>query len=295
MAHDHNHAHEAAGRNILVVFWLNFLFAVIEIVGGIFTNSMAIISDAIHDMGDCVSLGIAWYLEKVAGKGRDRKFSYGYKRFSLLGAVILSVILCVGAFIVIRESVGRLMDPQMPHAKGMLLLAIVGIAVNGAAVFRIKKGKTMNERAVYLHLMEDVLGWIAVLVVSVVMLFVEAPLLDPLLSLGITAWVLFNVFRNLRATFRVLLQGTPEGVDADDLCRRISLLDGVLSVHDLHLWTLDGQNNIATLHVVCRDGLPTQRLEEIKCEVRVICRKAGIGHATIELEGENELCELRGH
>ena len=220
MAH-HHHEHTHSTGNIRLAFFLNFFFAIIELVGGVLTNSVAILSDALHDFGDSVSLGIAWYLQKLSTKGRDRYYSYGYKRFSLLGAVFISVILLVGSVFVIKESVERIMDPQEPNAKGMFLLAIFGVLINGAAVLRLKKGSSLNERAVSLHMLEDVLGWIAVLIVSIVMMFVDLPVLDPLLSIGISLWILSNIYKNLKDTFRIFLQQVPQNIDLQTLENRI--------------------------------------------------------------------------
>lgn len=293
MAHTHSHHSHSAAGNIRVAFFLNFFFAIIELAGGLYTNSVAILSDALHDFGDSVSLGLAWYLQKVAAKGRDRYNSYGYKRFSLLGALFISVVLLVGSVVVIIESAGRIVHPQEPNAHGMFLLAILGVAVNGAAILRLKKGSSLNERAVSLHLMEDVLGWIAVLVVSIVMMFVNVPVLDPLLSIGISIWILTNVYRNLRDTFRVFLQQAPRQIDLDALENRIRALNGVVSVHDVHLWTLDGEEHVITLHVVTSANTPLVRWQELKTEIRRLCKEAGIGHATIEIENEREDCGLR--
>lgn len=281
--HSHSHHHDP-GKNIATAFFLNFIFAIVELVGGLITNSVAILSDALHDFGDSVSLGAAWALQKRSKKGRDSRFTYGYKRFSLLGGVFLSGVLLVSSIFIVTESVRRLIEPQDVRADGMLWLALVGIAVNGFAALRLSRGSTLGERAVWLHLMEDVLGWVAVLVMSLVMLFVAHPAtryLDPLLSLGITIWVLRGVWRNLRDTFRILLQGTPEGVDPDRLTDRIAALDGVCGVHDLHVWSQDGESNVTTMHVVTT---PEADLSSLKHRIRDL---AG-GHVTIEFESSGD-------
>lgn len=293
MAHAHSHSHSSATKNIRVAFFLNFFFAFVELAGGLYTNSVAILSDALHDFGDSVSLGMAWYLQKIASKGRDRYYSYGYKRFSLLGALFISVILLIGSVIVIKESIGRIIAPQEPNAHGMFILAILGIIINGAAIFRLKKGSSLNERAVSLHLMEDVLGWIAVLIVSIVMMFVYIPVLDPLLSIAISIWILTNIYRNLKDTFHVLLQQVPQNIDLPALEQKIRSLKGVRSLHDIHLWTLDGEENVITLHVVTSADTPLSRWQELKSEIRQLCKEARIQHATIEIESEKETCELK--
>lgn len=288
--HLHNHHHDAATGNIAIAFFVNLGFALIELVGGLWTNSIAILSDAFHDFGDSLSLAVAWRLQKVSERKADASYSYGYKRFSLLGALFISAVLLVGSTVIIYECVGRLLDPQEPNAEGMLGLAVFGILANGFAALRLHRGGSLSERAVMLHMMEDVLGWVAVLVVSIVMLFVQVPILDPLLSIGISCWVLFNVYRNLKATFRVLLQHTPSDINTDKLEQELLALPEVSSIHDLHLWSLDGEHNISTLHVVLARPVPLEELVRLKTEIRRICAENGTEHATIEFESADETC-----
>jgi cobalt-zinc-cadmium efflux system protein len=289
--HHHGHHHGAIG-NLKVAFFLNLGFTVLEIFGGIFTNSMAILSDALHDFGDSIALGLAWYLERVAAKESDRAYSYGYARFSVLGAFVNSVILIVGAIFILQNTIPRLLHPQVSDAKGMIVFSLIGIAVNGAAVLRLQKGSTLNERVVALHLLEDVLGWVAILVGSIVMLFADVPILDPILSIGIMAYVLINVFRNLGKSFRIFLQGTPQELVPAEIESKISALEGVVDVHDLHLWTLDGAYNVATLHVVVAGPMGLAEIEVVKQRVRNRLKELEIKHATIEIEDENTNCEL---
>ncbi len=288
-SHGHNHSHnpDNAGKNIRVAFFLNLGFSLVEIAGGLFTNSIAILSDALHDLGDSFSLALAWYFQKLSGKRGDAKFTYGYKRFSLLGALINSLVLLVGSGFVIYAAVGRLVAPQQANAKGMLLLAVFGIVVNGLAVLRLKKGHSLNERAVALHLLEDVLGWAAVLVASVVMMFFDVPVLDPLLSLAIACYILFNIYRNLRDALKVILQGTPQNIDPATVEALLQGTEGVRSVHDLHLWTMDGEYNIMTAHVVVD---PQADIPCLKKRLKDELKAAGIDHPTLEVERENEEC-----
>jgi len=193
MSESHHNHHHHTTENIKVAFFLNLSFTVIELVGGLLTNSMAILSDALHDLGDSVSLGLAWYFQRIAQKKSDLSYSYGYKRFSLLGAFINSLILSVGSIFILVEAIPRLFDPKQPDASGMIILAIIGVIVNGFAVLRLKKGKSINEKVVSLHLLEDVLGWLAVLIGSIVMYFFNLPVIDSLLSIGIAIFILLNV------------------------------------------------------------------------------------------------------
>ncbi len=277
-------------RHISLAFFLNLAFTIIEIIGGFLTNSIAIISDALHDLGDTISLAVAWYLQKISNRGRDKYYTYGYKRYSLLGAIFISVMLIVGAVFIIKESAERLSAPDEVNAQGMMYLAILGIVINGIAVLRLRKGTSLNEKAVFLHMLEDVLGWIAVLIVSIIMIFINAPILDPLLSLGITFWVLFNVYKNLKKTFRILLQEVPDKMNIERVEKELRKIEGIKSIHDLHIWSLDGENNIITMHAVIDDKSTDEDQQMLKRAIRDICDRLNLQHATIEFETEGEEC-----
>ena len=202
MGHNHHHhSHGSSTENIAVAFFLNLAFTIIEFIGGFYTNSLAIMSDALHDLGDSLSLGLSWYFQKKSTKRANKKYSYGYKRFSLLGAVINSIVLVIGSVFIIKEAIPRIINPENADAKGMMWLAVLGIIVNGAAVLKLKKGTSINERVVSLHLLEDVLGWVVVLLASIVMQFWDVPVLDPVLSIAIAGFVLFNVYINFKVSF----------------------------------------------------------------------------------------------
>lgn len=212
--HNHPHHHhdgdeETASKRIGWAFFLNVMFTIIEFIGGWLTNSTAIMADAVHDLGDSLSIGTAWLLNKLSRKDANQTFSYGYKRFSLLGALINGLVLTVGSVWILFEAIPRLSAPEMPQVEGMLLLAIFGVLVNGFAAFKLSKGKSLNERVLNWHLLEDVLGWVAVLIVSIVLLFVNWPILDPLLSIGFTIFILFNVVRNLKETLLCFYKPLP--------------------------------------------------------------------------------------
>lgn len=286
MAHKHNHAghHHHAGDNIRVAFFLNLGFTILELIGGVWINSVAIMSDALHDLGDSLSLGLAWYFEKLSKKGSDQNFSYGYKRFSLLGAVVNSIVLLVGSFIILSEAIPRLWNPEEVNAPGMIGFALLGIVVNGAAVLRLKQGSSINERVVRLHLLEDVLGWAAVLVGGIILYFFNIPVIDPLLSVGITLFVLYNVVKNLRQSIKILLQGTPADIDLKAVQHKLEQLQEVKAVHHLHIWTLDGAYNVLTLHAVIDENLPLQQAEDVKQQIRVAMAGMNVQHVTVELE-----------
>jgi len=289
MAHDHHHGEV---KNIKVAFFLNLFFTLLEIVGGFFTNSMAILSDAVHDLGDCLSLGLAWYFQKVSNKGSDSSYSYGYKRFSLMGAIINSIVLIVGSIFILSAAIPRIFHPEKTHAAGMFFLAIVGVLINGIAFIRLKKGSSLNEKVVSLHFLEDVLGWVSILVGAVIMYFFNAPFIDPILSVGIAFFVLFNVFKNIRQTLHIILQGIPADIDIDELSGELQQFKGIEDIHDLHVWSVDGNYNILTVHVVMNKTLETDKITELKSKIRNTLKEKGIQHATIEFETSDERCDF---
>jgi len=287
----HEHHHEDV-KNIKVAFFLNLFFTLFEIAGGFFTNSMAILSDAVHDLGDCLSLGMAWYFQKISRKRSDNSFSYGYKRFSLLGAIINSIVLTVGSIFILTEAIPRIFHPEKTQAAGMFFLAIVGVLVNGLAFFRLKKGSSLNERVVSLHFLEDVLGWVAILVGAIIMYFFNVPLIDPVLSVGIAMFILFNVYKNIRQTLHIILQGIPVDIDVAELTEQLQQFKGIENVHDLHVWSVDGNYNVLTIHIVMVNSLDIQEITELKVKIRNSLKIKGIQHATIEFETRDEQCDF---
>ncbi|WP_313382287.1 cation diffusion facilitator family transporter [Proteiniphilum saccharofermentans] len=287
--HDHHYGHTDV-KNIRAAFFLNLSFTIIELVGGLITNSVAILSDAVHDLGDSFSLGLSWYFQKVAKRPRTKEYTYGYKRFSLLGAVINSVVLLVGSILILTHAIPRLFNPQHPDVKGMLLLAVLGVIINGMAVLRLRKGSSINERVVSLHLLEDVLGWLAVLVGAGIMYFVDAPFIDPLLSILISLYILYNVYRNIRQSLRIILQGSPSHLDMEEVKRSLLEIGEVQDVHDLHAWSVDGEYNVMTVHVVLRSALPMEAQHRLKLEIRDKLLSMGVQHCTIEFEVADEEC-----
>ncbi len=282
MGNEHHHHHKT--DNIRAAFFINLCFAAVEMVGGFLTNSVAILSDALHDLGDSFSLGIAWYLQHQSGKPGDKVYTYGYKRFSVLGAVITSIILIIGSLFIIQEAAERILHPQPADARGMILLAMLGLVFNGIALLRLRKGKSINERVVSLHFLEDVLGWIAVLIGAVVMYFFEVPVLDPLLSLGIACFVLFNVYRNLKPALRIVLQGIPDPHLEKQIRTILSGYKTIQDVHDFHLWSLDGEHNVVSMHITVGENISIKDAEHLKEQIKLDLQSLHVLHSTIEVE-----------
>ena len=272
-------------------FFLNLFFTVFEILGGFYTGSVAILADAVHDFGDSIAIGLSWLLDLKAKQKPDARFTYGYGRYSLLGGMISSLILVGGAAAVIGESVPRILNPTVVDATGMIAIAVFGVVVNGAAAYTAAKGKTLNEKAVGLHLFEDVAGWIAVLIGAVAMAIWDVFVVDAILSLAFTVYILFHVFKNLREIMAVFLERSPAGFDPAKVA--VAAVDGtdVLSVHHVHLWSVDGTNPLVTLHAVVRSEATAAELESIRAALRERLEGIGIPHATIEVETDPRTCE----
>ncbi|MBR5252646.1 MAG: cation transporter [Clostridia bacterium] len=275
-------------KKILCAFLLNLFFSVFEFVGGMITGSAAIISDSIHDLGDALSIGTSYFLERKSKKAADNKYTYGYGRYSVLGGVITVVILIIGSTAAIFNGVMRIINPTPINYDGMIILALFGAAVNLIAAYFTRDGESVNQRAVNLHMLEDVLGWIAVLVGAVIMRFTDLAFIDPLMSIGIAIFILINAVRTLGASIELLLEKTPHGIDVSEIREHLCEIDGVTDVHHIHIWSLDETTNCATMHIVA-DG----DYAEIKSAVRHELAEHGITHTTLELESTAEDCSAQ--
>jgi len=289
-SHSHHHSHGAIIGRMRFAFLLNLGFAIVELVGGIMTNSMAILSDALHDFGDALAMIIAITMEKVSHKTSDQHFSYGYRRFSTLGAIITGVILILGSVFILIEAAPRLIHPQQPHANGMLILAFFGVAVNGYAAFRVSKGTSLNERMLMWHMIEDIAGWVLVLIGAIVMKFFDVPQVDAGLAIALSLWILYNVFRNLKEAMKVFLMATPKGASVEEVNAEIKSLDLVEGVHHAHLWSLDGENHVMSVHVVLKSSARIEDMQVVKLKIKDLVKKYGIIEATIETEIDGVGC-----
>lgn len=276
--------HKHGSGNLKVAFLLNFSFTIIEFIGGIWTNSIAILSDAVHDLGDSISLGLAWYFDRLSKRSSTSVDTYGYARYSLLGGLITALVLIAGIGYIVWNASQRLLDPEDVDTTGMIVLAVIGVVFNGAAVLRVRKGSSLTEKVVSWHLLEDTLGWIAVLIGATVMSFWDLPWVDPALSIGISLFVLWNVVRNLRKIMRVFMQRTPAKFDVPAFERAVRDLPGVVDIHDTRSWSIDGETHVLTAHVVVRtDALPDQ-VTRIKERVIECIEDDAFEDVTIEVE-----------
>lgn len=273
-------------KNILLAFILNFGFSIFEFIGSVFTGSVAIMSDALHDTGDALSIGIAYFLEKKSRKHPDKKYTYGYRRYSVLGGLITTVILLTGSILVITNSIHKIINPSEINANGMIIFAVIGVLVNFLAALFTHKGDSLNQKAVNLHMLEDVLGWAVVLVGSIVIRFTGFTLIDPIMSICVAIFILINSLKNLKEITEIFLEKTPENIDISEIAKHIENINGINDVHHIHVRSLDGNVAFATMHIVTNENG-----KEIKAKVREELKEHGIVHATLELEQEDEICE----
>lgn len=269
-------------KNILIAFILNISFSIFEFFGGVFTNSVSILSDSIHDLGDALSIGISYFLERKSKKEPDNKYTYGYARYSVLGGVITTTILLVGSILVIINAVKRLFNPVYVNYSGMIIFAIVGVALNFIAAYATREGDSINQKSVNLHMLEDVLGWIAVLIGAIIMKFTDIRILDPIMSIGVAIFILINSLKNLKDVLDLFLEKTPKGIDVDELKEHLKNIKDVEDVHHVHVWSIDGFNNYATMHIVTKSN----DIKTIKQEIREELKEHNICHAILETEDE---------
>lgn len=272
-------------KNILIAFILNLSFSVFEIIGGFFTGSVAIISDAVHDLGDATSIGISYFLEKKSKKQPDETYTYGYARFSVIGSVITTLILLFGSVMVIYNAILRIINPVEINYNGMIAFAIVGALVNFIAAYFTKEGDSLNQKAVNLHMLEDVLGWLVVLIGAVIMRFTDISIIDPLMSMGVAIFILIHSVKNLKEVLDLFLEKIPHDISIDEIKEHICEIDGIISVHHIHIWSMDGNHNYATMHIVAEENSHT-----IKDKIREELKEHGISHATLEFENQDEHC-----
>lgn len=273
-------------RNILIAFLLNLFFSIFEFIGGFFTGSIAIISDSVHDFGDAISIGTSYLLEKKSKKKPDDKYTFGYVRYSIVGSFITTVVLLIGSSFVIFNAIKRIINPVDINYNGMIIFAIVGLIINAIATYCTREGDSLNQKAVNLHMLEDVLSWAIVLIGSIIMKFTDFALLDSILSLLLAIFILVNVFKTFKHILDLFLEKTPNKININHLKEHLLEIEPVKDVHHIHIWSLDGINNFATMHVVSNDSC-------VKSLIREELKEHGISHVTIELETEDEQCEHR--
>lgn len=273
-------------KNILIAFILNLGFSIFEFIGGAITNSVAIISDSIHDMGDAMSIGISYFLERKSKKKPDDKYTYGYIRYSVIGSTITTIILIIGSLFVIYNAIKRLINPVEINYNGMIGFAIVGVFINFIAAYFTKEGDSLNQKSVNLHMLEDVLGWVVVLAGAIIMRFTDIRMIDPILSILVALFIFKNAINNFKSILDLFLEKTPNGISISELKEHVLKIEGVKDIHHIHIWSIDGYNNYATMHIVA-----DKEVSKVKKLVKEELKEHGVSHTTIEIENTDEICE----
>ena len=272
-------------KNILIAFILNLGFSIFEFFGGFITKSVAIISDSIHDMGDALSIGISYFLERKSKKEANNKYTYGYIRYSVLGGLITTVILMVGSILVIYNAIGRILNPVEIDYRGMIIFAVVGVILNIMAAYFTKEGDSINQKSVNLHMLEDVLGWIVVLIGAIIMNITDIKIIDPIMCIGVAIFILISALKNIKKILDLFLEKAPKEVDIDEIKKHLLKIEGVEDIHHIHVWSIDGYNNYATMHIVSK----SKNIKEVKKQIREELLEHNICH--VILETEDEACD----
>ena len=270
-----------AKYTVWVAFFLNLSYAIVEFIAGGIFGSSAVLADSVHDLGDAIAIGISAFLETISNREEDRRYTLGYKRFSLLGALVTSVILIIGSILVILENITKIFNPQPVNDEGILWLGIIAVSTNVLASLVVRKGKTKNESILSLHFLEDTLGWLAVILMAIILRFTDWYILDSLLSLVISIFILTKALPRFWSTLKIFLDAVPEGVETGDLEKDLETLTNVNSVNQLSIWSMDGLENNAIIHICIKDW---EKIMETKEAVRQFLEERGMQNITIEVD-----------
>ena len=267
--------------SIWLAFFLNLSYAIVEFIAGGIFGSSAVLADSVHDLGDAIAIGISALLETISNREEDGQYTLGYKRFSLLGAILTAVILMIGSVLVILENITKIVDPQPVNEEGVLWLGIIAVSINVLASLVVRKGKTKNESILSLHFLEDTLGWLAVILMAIILRFTDWYILDPLLSLVISIFILTKAIPRFWSALKIFLDVVPEGVETGDLEKDLEALINVKSVNQLSIWSMDGLENNAIIHLCLEDW---EQMIATKNQVRQLLEERGIQNITIEVD-----------
>ena len=274
-----------AKYTVWLAFFLNLSYAIVEFIAGGIFGSSAVLADSVHDLGDAIAIGISAFLETISNREEDRQYTLGYKRFSLLGALVTAVILITGSILVILENIAKIFHPQSVNDEGIFWLGIIAITINVLASLVIRKGQTKNESILSLHFLEDTLGWVTVILMAIVLRFTDWYILDPLLSLVISFFILSKALPRFWSTLKIFLDAVPEGVDIQKIKTDLAELDHVASINQLNLWTMDGLEKNAIVHVCLKE---MEHMETCKESIRIFLKDCGFQNITIEVDANLE-------
>jgi cobalt-zinc-cadmium efflux system protein len=285
----HEHTSGVKGGRLLAATLLNLLISIAEIVGGIFSNSLSLISDALHNFSDALATFIAWIANRISKRPSNTKRTFGYKRIEILAAFINAMILVVISFYLFYEAILRLIEPQEVKGTLMLIVAAIGLFANLVAVLLLRgdAGKNINVKAAYLHLLGDTMTSVAVILGSVLIIFFEVYWIDPVITIIIGLYILKESWAILKQTNDILMQGTPEGLDLERICGDLEQFPEISNIHHVHIWNLDDHSIHFECHVELNKDLRLSETEAIHKKVEQFLQdKYHIGHITIQFEFE---------
>ena len=276
-------------ENIKIAFLFNLTFSLLEGLGGILTNSISILSNAIHDFCDSFSIGISFLLEKKNKINSDKINTYNYLKYSLLGAIVTSVVLIFGSGIIIFNSIPRLINPDEVNHDAMIIFAIFGIIINGYAAYKTSKSIKYKEKSINLHMLEDVFGWILILVGSIIIKIFGLIIIDPIMSILLGLFILLHVYRNLKDIFDIIMEKVPKDIDIEKIKKDLKMqYNFIEDINHVHVWSVDGVNNCISAHILINKCITINQINEFKNSVKLFLKDKNIIYSTIEIEYDND-------
>lgn len=277
-------------ENIKIAFLLNLAFSIVEAIGGILTNSISIISDSLHNLGDSITIGINYIFEKKSKKLPNKEYSYGYLRYTMLGSLIASFILLVGSVIIIYNVVPRLIKPLSVNYDAMIIFGIFGLLINLYATIKIMRSKDKDKK-INTHMIEDTVIWLFILTGSICIKVFDLVIIDPILSLLIAVYILYQVYKYMKNIYNIFMEKVPKNVKIDEIKKDIESNENIDNVHHIHIWSMDGVNNYMTAHIHLNKVLSEEEIVKTKNDVKNKLKEDKINHITLEVEYFNEKCD----
>lgn len=289
----HDHTHGANKKVLLISFIIITSYMIVEAIGGYLTNSLALLADAGHMLSDAISLGIALLAFTLGAKVANHSKTYGYKRFEILAAVLNGLTLIIVALFIFYEAIGRFQNPPEVASTGMLIIATIGLLVNILVAWLMMRDgdveENLNMRGAYLHVISDMLGSIGAIVAALLIMFFGWGWADPLASVVVAALVLRSGYFVTKAGLHVLMEGTPENVDMDDVVETIQNKKGIEGVHDLHVWSITSGLNALSCHAVVNERMSIAESERLLRQIEHDLEHQNIHHMTVQLETSDHL------
>lgn len=288
--HGHDHAHGANKKTLLISFLVITVFMIVEVIGGLLTNSLALLADAGHMLSDSISLLIALIAFKLGERAANYGKTYGYKRFEILAAVINGATLLVVSIYIFYEAYQRLFDPPEVASIGMLIIATIGFLVNVVVAFIMLRGgdtkNNLNMRAAFLHVLGDLLGSVGAIVAALLMIFFNWVWADTVASVLVAVLILVSGWRVTKASIHVLMEGTPANVNLDEVIHTMKNVEGIQGIHDLHVWSVTSGQNVLSCHIIVDGQMTIEESQQLLRTIEHDLEHKNIGHVTIQVETE---------